>query len=133
MKVNKSLTQGKPKSQTAPTLLVAPFYGVDQNNKRSGYSDGFVQAVRHLEYPQFLWDKLPVSGTSESILRLDHLQPIGAHYASYTFTNYTLSDDALSILDEMLEWLVFRGLAEEFLEDSFLKMYRDSIEETFGK
>ena len=50
--VGKSLIAGKPKKQTAPTILVAPYYGADQNGKRSGYKPTFVEAVRHCEYPQ---------------------------------------------------------------------------------
>jgi len=125
--VEKELTRGKPKHATAPTFLAAPFYGVNQNGKRAGYSPEFVERVRHCEYPQFHWDKLPISGADESILRLDHLQPFGAHYDSYKISDYRLSADAMDILDDMLRWLIWGGLTRE----SILLDYRKIIESTF--
>ncbi|NPU91930.1 MAG: hypothetical protein HPY82_08450 [Gammaproteobacteria bacterium] len=124
--VEKSLTVGKPNHATAPTYLVAPFYGVTKTQGRAGYSDAFVERVRHCEYPQFHWDKLPFpSDTEESILRLDHLQPIGAHYESYKLTGYTLSEPGLRIVDDMLSWLLWGGVPPE----SQILIYRSLIED----
>jgi hypothetical protein len=71
-KVDRQLTSGKPKWQTAPPVLVAPYYGVDEGGKRAGFKSEFVSRIRRCDYPQFMWDKLPIRGnTIESILRLD--------------------------------------------------------------
>jgi hypothetical protein len=117
-----------PNKATAPTALVAPYYGVDRDGKRSGYRPEFVERVRHCEYPQFLWDRLPIGGPEESMLRLDHIQPIGTHYKAYKQTGYKLSDDALEIVDDLIEWVVWGGVKE----DSLVAMYRQEIERTFG-
>ena len=53
-----------------------------------------VERTRHREYPQFFWDQLPISGVEESILRLDHLQPIGNHHNAYQLSEYKLNNDA---------------------------------------
>lgn len=123
--IGKDLTRGKPNHATAPTYLVAPFYGAIQNTKRSGYSSLFIERVRHCEYPQFHWDILPIPGGVESILRLDHLQPIGAHHEAYKLCEYKLSDSAMDLLDDMLRWLVWGGVPE----NSSLITYRQIIEE----
>jgi len=127
--VDQSLTKGTPKKSTAPTVLVAPYYGVDRDGRRAGYKPEFVERVRHCEYPQFVWDRLPVAGgPDESILRLDHLQPIGAHNNSYKLSEFKLSDGALEIIDELIYWLIWGGVDE----GSLIALYRDEIEATFG-
>ncbi len=116
IEVDKKLIQGKPKYQTAPTVIVAPYYGKDEGTgARSGYTDDFVARVRQCEYPQFFWDKLPLPGVNESILRFDHIQPIGSHYNTYDITEYRLSDDALMVMDEWLAWYVYETLDTEGL------------------
>jgi len=127
--VDKALTKGTPKSSTAPTVLVAPYYGADRDGRRAGYKPEFVERVRHCEYPQFVWDCLPISGKpDESILRLDHIQPIGAHYNSYKLSEFKLSDGALEVIDELVRWLIWGGV----YEDSLIALYREEIEATFG-
>jgi hypothetical protein len=126
--VDKALTRGKPNHSTAPTFLVAPYYGVDQNGKRAGYSEAFTERVRHCEYPQFHWDKLPNGGADESILRLDHLQPIGAHHDAYKVSDYMLSESAMDMVDDLLRWLVWGGVPE----GSPILEYRSIIEECFS-
>jgi hypothetical protein len=86
-------------------MQVAPYYGVDRSGTRRGWKPEFVQRIRRCEYPQYLWDKLPIGGSDESILRLDHLQPVGRHPSSFESTEYCLTDDALAIVDEWLSWL----------------------------
>ena len=127
--VNSGLTKGMPNNSTAPTIHVAPYYGVDRDGTRVGYKPEFVERVRHCEYPQFLWDCLPIKGPKESILRLDHIQPIGAHYHSYKVSEYKLSEDALMIVDELITNLVWGGVDEE----SLIALYRQEIEDTFGE
>ncbi len=125
--IEKALTKGKPNHATAPTYIIAPYYGIQQNVNRSGYSAQFVERVRHCEYPQFFWDKLPKSGTEESLLRLDHIQPIGAHYQAFNISPYKLSDEALELIDEMLKWLI----QESIEEDGGLSIFKALMEETF--
>ena len=127
--VNQGLIRGMPKNSTAPTVLVAPYYGVDRTGHRAGYKPEFVERVRHCEYPQFVWDCLPIpSGTVESILRLDHLQPMGTHHDSYKLSEFKLSDDAVEIIDELLQWLIWGGVEK----DSLIALYRDGIEAAFA-
>lgn len=127
--VDGALTRGMPKNSTAPTILAAPYYGVDIDGTRAGYKPEFVERVRHCEYPQFCWDCLPLEGgPNESILRLDHLQPIGTHHNSYELSEYRLSDEALEVIDELVRWLIWGGL----YEDSLITMYRADIDAVLG-
>ena len=128
-KVAKALVRGMPNTSTAPTILVAPYYGVDKDGTRAGYNPEFVERVKHCEYPQFVWDQLPIKGPSESILRLDQLQPIGAHYHSHKLSEFKLSADALAVMDELIQWLVFGGVPE----GGHVAVYRELIEETLAK
>ncbi len=107
--IDQALRTGTARWQTAPTLLVAPFYGVDPGGTRGGWRPEMVERIRHCEYPQYFWDRLPLPGAAESILRFDHIQPIGRHHNAHQWTRYRLSDEALSVLDEWLVWL-FRDL-----------------------
>lgn len=125
--VDRGLTRGKAKYLTAPTVLAAPYYGATQDGKRGGYHPEFVERIRHCEYPQFLWDRLPIRGPEESILRLDQLQSIGAHYNSYESTGFRLGSDALEIVDELFQWLIWGGVPE----DGLIMMYRKEIESMF--
>ena len=87
-----------------------------------------VERTRHCEYPQFFWDQLPISGPEESILRLNHLQPIGNHHNAHQLSEYKLSDDALEVVDELFRLLIWG----EISEDSLIAMYREEIRSTFG-
>jgi hypothetical protein len=104
--VPKNLRAGSPRWQTAPCLLVAPYFGVDATGARAGYPEAFVNRVRVCEYPQYVLDSLPVGGsTKRSMLRLDHVQPLGSHYNAYELTEHCLSAPALSVLDDWLVWM----------------------------
>jgi hypothetical protein len=123
--VEKELIRGKPRWQTAPTVLVAPYYGVAEGGTRAGFRPEFVTRVRRCVYPQFMWDLLPIGGeTTESILRLDHIQPVGRHHDTIEFTNYRLSEEGLVILDEWLKWLI----SGEFTEEDLLFFFKQEIE-----
>lgn len=91
--------------QTDPMLLVAPYFGVPADGSRGGWNPEFVRRIRHAEYPSYAYDRLPPGHKTESILRLDQLQPIGRHHDSYERTDWRLSDDALGLVDEQLRWL----------------------------
>lgn len=121
--VDPRLRPGTSRWQSAPTALVAPFYGADPGATRGGWRPEFVQRIRRCEYPQYVWDKLPLSGATESILRLDHLQPIGRHHDSFDMTPYRLSGDALNILDDWLQWL----LTEKLSTDAILREVREAL------
>lgn len=99
------LMAGKPGYMSAPALLGAPFFGRDEGTgKRSGYPQAFVDRVRHGEYRQYFWDQLPIGGANESLMRVEHLQPIGSHYMSLEPQPWRLSDAALEIIDDWLTW-----------------------------
>lgn len=125
--VDKELTMGMTKRSTAATILVAPYYGAEANGTRGGYKPEFVERIRHCEYPQFVWDHLPISGGVESILRLDHIQPMGTHHQAFKMLDFKLSAGALEIIDELLDWLIRGGVKD----DSLIALYRQHIEETF--
>lgn len=127
-RVNKELTRGKPKHATAPTILVAPYYGIDKSIQRAGYTKEFVELVRHCEFPQFIWDCLPIKGPKESLLRLDQLQPIGSHYNAYNLTTCKLSEEGMNFIDDMLKWLIWGGYSEE----GDLNAFKELIEEQFS-
>ncbi len=128
-RVTRDLTMGKPKSGTAPTLLVAPYYGADRSSRRAGYRPEFLERIRHLRYPQFFLDSLPIGGVAESVLRLDQLQPVGAHYKSYAMTEYGLSEDALEVMDELLQWFIFR---EALDANGSIAMFKHEVESALG-
>lgn len=103
--------------QAAPALLVAPYYGADQDGTRAGWPEPFVRRVSRGEYPQYAYDRLPIGGCNESILRLDHTQPIGNDPASYQLTEFELTADALGVIDEWFAWLVTGTLDPEGILD----------------
>ena len=45
--VGRELTKSMAKHSTAPTILIAPYYGATKNGKRGGYRPEFVERVRH--------------------------------------------------------------------------------------
>jgi hypothetical protein len=129
--VEKAVRQGKPSWQTAPTILVAPYYGADEGGKRSGFSVRFRERICRGLYPQFVWERLPLaSGTAESILRLDHIQPVGQHYTSIRISEYKLSQDALEIVDEWLHWMMW-GTFDPQSNFSFLREGLKNIDSLF--
>ena len=127
-KVDGDLTRGMANHATAPTCIVAPYYGVAKSAKRVGYNAQFVEQVRRCAYPQFLWDVLPFSGGEESILRLDQMQAIGAHHNAFKHSGFSLSSAALDVLDELIEWLIWKGLPA----DSLIALYRSEVESILG-
>ncbi len=104
------LKLGKPKWQTAPTILAAPYYGITYGNKRAGFNPGFIERVKQCEYPHYVWDVLPHEQGEESVLRLDHIQPIGRHHEAIHWTPHCLTQDALDLMDSWLHWLLTGSL-----------------------
>jgi hypothetical protein len=99
IEVERKLRLGEVRFHTNRTLLVSPYYSATK------WRGELVEKIRRCAYPQFLWDFLPFSGYKDSILRLDHIQPIGNHGESYDLTNYCLSEEALALLEEQMAWL----------------------------
>ncbi|MCP4658719.1 MAG: hypothetical protein GY856_25185, partial [bacterium] len=80
----------------------------------------FVQRIRRAKYPQYAWDSLPIAGVPESILRFDHIQPLGENAQAMEVTPYRLTTDAAEIVEEWLSW--FR--TGELNEDGVLAYFR---------
>lgn len=102
----RSLAGGLAPYQVSPTILVAPYFGATQDGSRGGVPEALLARFRRAEYPQYVWDTLPLADVRESYLRLDQVFPIGSSPGSYELTAFRLSDDALKVLDEWLEWLL---------------------------
>jgi len=56
---------------------------------------------------------LPIRGPKESIIRLDHIQPVGRHSNSFEVLPHCLTYDALVVLQEWLAWLITGALPRE--------------------
>jgi hypothetical protein len=122
--VDNSLRRNMPKSLTSPTLIVAPYYGADKDGKRAGYNVELIKRIKHAEYPQFMLDFLPIGGPKQSILRFDHMQPVGFHYYAYEHSGFCLSDEAVElILDDWLHWFFW----DELSSDSIILDYQEGI------
>jgi len=106
--------------QFLPYILVAPYYGAEFSGKTGGWSPDFVERVQKCEYPQYMWDRLPQK-TNSSILRLDHIQPIGTDQKAYKCTPFCLGSDGLKILDEWVQWLMTGCLQADGVLDYFRK------------
>jgi hypothetical protein len=64
-----------------------------------------VSRIQRAEYSQYAWDLLPLDASSEgSILRLDHIFPVGFDPSNWILTEYVMRDEALAILDEWISW-----------------------------
>lgn len=123
VEIDGALTRGAAKWQSARTYLVAPYFGAERSGQRGGWKPEFVRRIRRCEYPQYLWNQLPIGG--ESILRLDQIQPIGRHHEAFEYTPHRLSSDAIEILDEWLRWCLF----DQLDSDGMLTMARQEFED----
>ena len=54
---------------------------------------------------------------------LNRIQPLGRHYNSYELTKFRLSDDALEVIDDWIEWLLTGTLSR----DGVLQLFRDGV------
>jgi hypothetical protein len=112
--IPRELRQGQNRWQFAPTVLVAPYYGADPSGGRGGWPAPFVERIKRAEYPQYMWDVLPISdATTESILRLDHIMPIGADDANWVATEYALSEEARGLFEQWVSWVMIGSLPAE--------------------
>jgi hypothetical protein len=127
--VPRTFRLGKSKHQTSPTVLVAPYFGAALSQQRAGFHPDFIMRIRACDYPQFIWDKLPLGGdTEESILRLNHTFPIGNDPAAYEITPWVLSEEALEVIDEWFNWLITGKLNN----NGILYMIRDGLRQELG-
>jgi len=90
--------------------------------KRAGYPQKLVNRIKQCEYPRFIWDKLPLDGADESILRLDHMLPMSTHHIAFQSTHFELSEEALAVVMEWLEWYL-TGIMPEG-DEAMLPMIR---------
>ncbi len=92
--------------QTDPAILVAPYYGVNAG-KRVGFKEPFLSNIKRCEYPQYMWDCLPFAKNGEgSVLRLDHIMPIGRSQDWFKHTGYSLDENAVHIMKQWLSWVL---------------------------
>ena len=114
VRVDASLVRGH-RWQTARTRLIVPYYSANGTSSRAGWPPELVARIRRCEYPQYIWDKLPLPGGSDegSILRLDHAFSIGYDVANVMQTGYRLHDDALEIVEDWFAWYMTGTLARE--------------------
>ena len=112
--VDASLARGR-RWQTARTRLVVPYYNANGTSSRGGWGIELVTRIRQCEYPQYVWDKLPLPGGSVdgSILRLDHAFSVGHDPANFGRTGYRLHPKALEVLDDWFAWYLTGTLARE--------------------
>lgn len=96
--VHRPLRTATPGAPVGPALLVAPYHEV------GGLDAAFVARVRRAEYPHCVWDRLPLAGGREVILRLDQAQPIGRDPHGFEWTDHALSPAALGLVDAWLRW-----------------------------
>jgi hypothetical protein len=97
--------RGQPNWSVAPFAVAAPYYSADRDS-RAGYNPILVERIRHARYRQFFVDRLPVGSTSESILRFDQMFPVSHNSHSHERTGFRLSDNALALMDEWMDWFV---------------------------
>jgi hypothetical protein len=111
--IPKNLRGGQNRWQSAPTILVAPYYGADPSSTRGGWPAPFVERIRRAEYPQYIWDILPIGPSEiESILRLDQIMPVGADSANWRIEPYVLGEEARELVDQWLSWLITGNLSD---------------------
>jgi hypothetical protein len=109
--IPRELRAGSANWQSNQTLLVAPYYGVASDGSRGGWNSEFVRRIQRVEYSQYIWDNLPIgSSDAGSILRLDHVFPVGSDPANWQVTPWRLSSDAMTFVDEWLSWHLTGGL-----------------------
>jgi hypothetical protein len=101
--VGEELRRSAAAWQHKPAVLVAPFYGAASDDKRAGWDKRFVGRIQCGEYCQYAWDVLPMTG-KDSIMRFDHVFPVGGDAANWDDTGFQLTDVAMSVIDEWFSW-----------------------------
>ncbi len=122
--IKTSLIKGMSKWKGHLFFWVAPFFGVEQA-ARDGYNPDFVERIRHGDYRSFFWDRLPDDDGYGSILRLDQVQPVGYEHQACQHLGWRLGKQALEIMDQWLNWLIYDHLPENDLS-SFRKLMQQN-------
>lgn len=124
--VPKNLRTKGLKWHTSKTFLVAPYYSVSSRSGSAAWQKELVRFIRYGTYPQFMWDRLPVnSDDAGSILRLDHVQPVGDMVGTYKATRFKLSDEAIEVIEDWLMWFR-RG---QIVENGSLHLFKQILAE----
>lgn len=117
--VDRGLVFGSARWQTAKTIVVAPYYGGEANGLRGGWLPAFSERIRHAAYPQYMWDRLPLSGdVDHSILRFDQMQAVGYATSALKLSPYSLTDEAMEVVDDWITWYVQRQLPKGTLSSA---------------
>jgi hypothetical protein len=67
-----------------------------------------------------------MSEVKESILRLDHIQPISSLHVAYEPTEWTLSEEALRVMQEWVAWHLL-GEAPDIEDESSLLAFLRTV------
>jgi hypothetical protein len=113
------------------SILVVPIFGIEKSDHPLGFPPIMTARIKALMYNQFFYcPRTPPGMTSiEGVARLDRIQVVfPVHRASYNPLPIRLSDDALTILINLLrEWLCIKGTIEE---ESYLRELKELLKET---
>ena len=106
---------------------MAPYYSIDRDGSRGGWNPDFVSRIRRAEYPQYLWDLLPIarSGEGGSILRFDNAFSVSQHGDAYAHCGHRLSDEAVGYLAQWFRCLVSGELEKDSPLDYLRRELRD--------
>lgn len=116
IEVDGALTRGGASWQHRPAILVAPYYGAAASATRAGWNPKFIDRIQRGEYCQYAWDVLPIGDMPEgSILRFDHVFPIGADPANWSDSGHELTAEAMAVTDEWFSWHVTGSLPDGVL------------------
>lgn len=105
--------QGGYKPHYQPTIAVAPCFGIGAGT-RASFDDELVKRCRRAQYPQYIWDQLPLdTATEASIIRLDQQMPIGRSLNNYRLAGWRMTAKAVEILDDWVTWFRTGKLIED--------------------
>jgi hypothetical protein len=99
--------------------LAAPCYGVVDAMGKSKYPQAFLERVRLLEFPQFMFLPGAAFMEKDSLLRLDSIQHV--FHNQLEATQWTMSEDLQGILFGQLKFLITK------IYDGEYKAARDSL------
>lgn len=123
--IPRTVLQGGAGYQRHSCVLVLPYYGADQDGSRGGFPPAFIEQARRTAYAQYLLDELPLGGTNQSVLRLDHVFAVGRADSNFELTDFRLVPDALNVVRDWFRWLVEGKVPAE----SLLKLIRAELTE----
>lgn len=98
---------GTARWRTTETLTVVP------SSRAVGWRPELVTRIRHCEWPQYMWDLLPHTRDTESVLMFGQIQVVGKDFRAFRKLGYRLSEEALAVVDDWLGWFLRGDLAED--------------------